>query len=96
MIELHTTRTEPTADQVARWLLAHGWREVAPPAGLAPYQRHFAHGVGMQETVVRVPLPWPESGYGTRAQMAATLTRLAMLHGMRGSLDAWEEVTREN
>lgn len=96
MIELHTTRTEPTADQVARWLLAHGWREVPLPPGLAEYQRTFRCGEGMQEVTLQVPLPWPENGYGYRAQMASALARLAMLHGMRGSLDVWEEVTREN
>lgn len=96
MIELHTTRTEPTADQVARWLLAHGWREVALPPGMAEYQRTFRRGEGADETTLQVPLPWPECGYGHRAQMASALSRMAYLHGMRGSLDVWEEVTREN
>lgn len=49
----------------------------------------------MQEVTVRVPLGWPGYEHYAKAAISATLDHVARLHGMRGSLELWEEMTHE-
>lgn len=90
MIELTTKRPMPTDEQVARWLLAHGWTETEPVSYQKPYIREFNRG----EVEIHVPLNRPEhDAIIARQAMSDALSRVAYIHVMPGSLELYEEMT---